>query len=67
MHGNFLKIVLRRAFVLQRNRLEAALYQRPEEVLVFDYLMRQGSTPVIENDVIKYVAREMTEEEKHKK
>ena len=34
--------------------------------MVFDYLMRQGSTPVIENDVIKYVAREMTEEEKHK-
>ena len=34
--------------------------------MVFDYLMRQGSTPVIENDVIKYVAREMTDEEKYK-
>lgn len=39
---------------------------KPEDVLVFDYLLRQGSTPVIENDVIKYVAREMTDEEKHK-
>ena len=39
---------------------------KSEDVLVFDYLLRQGSTPVIENDVIKYVAREMTDEEKHK-
>lgn len=39
---------------------------KPEDVLVFDYLIRKGSSPVIENNVIKYVPREMTEEEKYK-
>jgi hypothetical protein len=38
--------------------------KKPEEIVVLDYLVRDGSNPVIENNVIQYHQREQTEEEK---
>jgi hypothetical protein len=38
--------------------------QNPEEIVVLDYLIREGSYPVIEDDVLKYQHRELTNEEK---
>lgn len=39
---------------------------KPEDILVLDYLQRPGSEPVLENYAIKYVPREMTDEEKYR-
>jgi hypothetical protein len=38
--------------------------KKPEEIVVLDHLVRDGSDPVIENNVIQYHQREQTEEEK---
>lgn len=62
----FLKNSIVKGIRIAEEQTGTSPISKPEDVLVFDYLMRQGSTPVIENDVIKYAAREMTEEEKHK-
>lgn len=62
----FLKNSIAKGIRIAEEQTGTSPISKPEDVLVFDYLMRQGSTPVIENDVIKYVAREMTDEEKYK-
>jgi ssDNA-binding Zn-finger/Zn-ribbon topoisomerase 1 len=38
--------------------------QNPEEIVVLDYLVRQNSYPVIEEDILHYRHRELTNEEK---
>jgi ssDNA-binding Zn-finger/Zn-ribbon topoisomerase 1 len=43
---------------------ESCPVQNPEEIVVLDYLVREGSHPVIEDNVIKYQHRELTNEEK---
>jgi hypothetical protein len=40
------------------------LVKEPEEIIVLEHLVREGSDPVIENNVIRYHQREQTEEEK---
>ena len=40
--------------------------KNPEDILVFDNLQRSGSTPVLVDDVIKYKAKELTEEERYR-
>ena len=40
--------------------------ENPDEIIVFDNLQRAGSTPVIVNDIIKYEARELTQEERYR-
>lgn len=62
----FLKNSVKKRIRIAEEQTGSSPISKPEDILVFDYLMRQGSTPVIENDVIKYVPREMTDEEKYK-
>jgi len=40
--------------------------QSAEEIVVLDYLVREGSYPVIENNVLQYRQRKLTEEEKQR-
>ncbi len=40
--------------------------ENPEEILVLDNLRRPGSTPTIVNNAVKYKAKELTDEEKHR-
>ena len=37
---------------------------KPEDIVVLDNLFRNGSTPYIKNDVIRYQGRQLTEEER---
>lgn len=37
---------------------------KPEDIVVLDHLTREGSTPHIKNDVIRYQSRQPTEEER---
>lgn len=48
------------------NENEGSPIEKPEEIIVFDNLQRAGSTPTIVNDIIKYEARELTKEERHR-
>ncbi len=48
------------------NENEGSPIENPEEIIVFDNLQRVGSTLIIVNDVIKYEARELTEEERYR-
>lgn len=36
----------------------------PEDILIFDHLMRTGSAPILEKDRIKYIQKELTKEER---
>lgn len=48
------------------NETAGSLIENPDEIIVFDNLQRAGSTPVIVNDIIKYEARELTQEERYR-